>query len=66
MIIVSRLFYPNSFFFYFVFVFVFLRVTDQDQSIRQSKTHIFGIITSIDLLDYIMKNNPAANHENRK
>ncbi|CAF4205917.1 unnamed protein product, partial [Rotaria magnacalcarata] len=24
---------------------------DQDQSTRQNKTHIFGIITSIDLLD---------------
>lgn len=28
----------------------------QDQSTRQSKTHIFGIITSIDLLDFIVKN----------
>lgn len=28
----------------------------QDQATRQSKTHIFGIITSIDLLDFIVKN----------
>lgn len=30
---------------------------DQDQGTRQSKTHIFGIITSIDLLEFIVKNN---------
>lgn len=29
----------------------------QDQGTRQSKTHIFGIITSIDLLEFIVKNN---------
>ncbi|CAF5195048.1 unnamed protein product, partial [Rotaria magnacalcarata] len=33
---------------------------DQDQSTRQNKTHIFGIITSIDLLDFIVKNNKNA------
>lgn len=32
-------------------------VLDQDQSTRQSKTHIFGIITSIDLLEFIVKHN---------
>ena len=26
---------------------------------RQNKTHIFGIITSIDLLDYIVKHNQS-------
>lgn len=31
----------------------------QDQSNRQSKTHIFGIITSIDLLDFIVKHNKS-------
>ena len=30
---------------------------DQDQGSRQSKTHIFGIITSIDLLEFIVKHN---------
>ena len=29
---------------------------DQDEGTRQNKSHIFGIITSIDLLDFIVKN----------
>ncbi|CAF1440280.1 unnamed protein product [Rotaria sordida] len=32
---------------------------DQDQSTRQNKTHIFGIITSIDLLEFIVKHNKS-------
>jgi hypothetical protein len=35
--------------------FLFCQLADQDQSTRQIKTHIFGIITSIDLLDFIVK-----------
>ncbi|CAF0846666.1 unnamed protein product [Rotaria sp. Silwood1] len=31
----------------------------QDQSTRQNKTHIFGIITSIDLLEFIVKHNKS-------
>jgi len=38
----------------------FSRLVDQDHSTRQNKTHIFGIITSIDLLDFIVKNNKSA------
>lgn len=30
-------------------------LADQDRSTRQNKTHIFGIITSIDLLEFIVK-----------
>jgi len=37
--------------------YFFLQLADQDQSTRQSKTHIFGIITSIDLLEFIVKQN---------
>ena len=36
---------------------------DQDQGTRQSKTHIFGIITSIDLLEFIVKNNKKSGSE---
>lgn len=32
---------------------------DHDQDTRETKPHIFGIITSIDLLDYIVKNKAA-------
>ncbi|CAF3725770.1 unnamed protein product [Rotaria sp. Silwood1] len=32
---------------------------DLDQSTRQHKTHIFGIITSIDLLEFIVKRNES-------
>ncbi|UJR15887.1 hypothetical protein I4U23_002812 [Adineta vaga] len=32
----------------------------QDAATRQNKTHIFGIITSIDLLDFIVKHNKSS------
>ncbi len=35
-------------------------LVDQDQSTRQNKTHIFGIITSIDLLDFIVKHSKSS------
>jgi hypothetical protein len=35
------------------------RLTDQNQEKRQNKTHIFGIITSIDLLEFIVKNDKS-------
>ncbi|CAF0862533.1 unnamed protein product [Adineta steineri] len=38
--------------------------SDQDHSTRQSKTHIFGIITSIDLLNYIVKHNKSGEMSN--
>ncbi len=38
---------------------VFSQLADQDQEKRQNKTHIFGIITSIDLLEFIVKNNKS-------
>ncbi len=37
---------------------------DQDHSTRQNKTHIFGIITSIDLLDFIVKHNKSGEASN--
>ena len=40
--------------------FVCFQLVDQDQSTRQNKTHIFGIITSIDLLEFIVKHNKSS------
>lgn len=49
--------------FYILFVFKL----DDNQDNRQNKPHIFGIITSIDLLDYIVKNrNIEENDDNVK
>ena len=41
------------------FVVCHLSLVDQDQSTRQNKTHIFGIITSIDLLEFIVKHDKS-------
>lgn len=55
MIIVSSLisFHPISSF------LICLSLVDQDQTTRQNKTHIFGIITGIDLLEFIVKHDKS-------
>ena len=40
-------------------LFIHRSLADQDQSTRQNKTHIFGIITSIDLLEFIVKHDKS-------
>ena len=37
----------------------YVLLVDEDQSTRNNKTHIFGIITSIDLLQFIVKHNKS-------